>query len=236
MGIGITRSIPFPRIHISRIVEYINLVAASNGIDVETLKERRTDIGKGKGDITRFLEKLGVVAVKDGKVYPTDVGRRLQSLLAAVGPPVLHRYMLARVPLYSMAVDILNRRGSLAVEEYYDEINRELSSVSPTAWINRVAFRALLGMMGDVGFAHVRNGRVMALGDPLVANVRRCVEERGVKIGGETYVSLWDLRQCLYFDPPQRCYAEVEAPATIKLLRVDVECAAEAMVRSIWET
>ncbi len=235
MGIGVARSIPFPRIPITRIVEYVNMVAMSNGIDVERLKEAGLDIGRGRGDITRFLEKIGVVEERGRKVYLTAVGKKLQSFLAAIGPPVLHRYMVAKVPLYGIAVELLSRRGSLPLEEFYHELNRELASVSPSAWLNRVAFRALLGMMRDTGYAQVGNGRVAALGDPLVATVRKCVEEKGISIGGEPYVSAWDLRQCLYMDPPPRCYVEVEAPATVRLLRVDVRCAADAVAENICE-
>jgi hypothetical protein len=72
--VTVQRSITFPPIKLKRIDEYV-LYVARNNASLEELRERGLEIGRGRGDISRFLERLKVVEVVNGVVALTPLGR-----------------------------------------------------------------------------------------------------------------------------------------------------------------
>ncbi len=62
MVVTVQRSITFPPIRLRRIDEYVMYIARRNAT-LNDLRESGLEIGRGKGDITRFLERVKVVEV-----------------------------------------------------------------------------------------------------------------------------------------------------------------------------
>ncbi|MFP3491374.1 MAG: hypothetical protein RXN86_01225, partial [Vulcanisaeta sp.] len=71
----IQRSIPIPRIGLNKLINYIVFVGENPGINCSAIRDRGLDIGKGRGDITRFFQRIGIVSVdNECNVKLTDIG------------------------------------------------------------------------------------------------------------------------------------------------------------------
>lgn len=213
MAITVQRSVTFPPIRLRRIDEYV-LYVARHRPTLDALREGGLDIGRGRGDITRFLERIGVVEVGAGAVSLTKLGERLVSLREALGVSVYHALFYKRVPQYMYLVDSVREAGVVGVENLHGVLNEKISKTSPTAWVNKVAFKALLQIAEELGVLEKVEASIRYVGDPVLSSVLSFYEKYGVKIGQFFYVSLDRVlvEYCSKFEQPQGLY------------RVDVEC------------
>jgi hypothetical protein len=198
---------------LKRIDEYVMYIARNNP-SLDELKEKGLEIGRGKGDITRFLERLRVVEVSNGLVVLTAVGRTLVSLREWLGPAVYHALFYQRVPQYRLLIDIAREKRSIDLEELYVAVNDRLSHISPSAWINKVAFKTLLQIAEDLGVLRRQNGVYNFLEDPITSAVQEYYTQHGVRIGQSFYVTQdkVTVRECGKEEPPHGLY------------RVDISC------------
>jgi hypothetical protein len=209
----VQRSITFPPIKLKRIDEYV-LYVARNNASLEELRERGLEIGRGRGDISRFLERLKVVEVVNGVVALTPLGRALVSLRELLGPAVYHALFYQVVPQYRLLIDAVRDAGNIGIEELHVAVNDRLSKISPTAWLNRVAFKTLLQIAEDLGAVKRLNGLYSFSDDPVVKAVLEHYAKHGVRIGQSFYIQRDRVvvRECGREEPPHNLY------------KVDVDC------------
>jgi hypothetical protein len=185
--ITIQRSITFPPIKLRRIDEYIAYVAKHTPT-LDELREAGLEIGRGRGDITRFLERIKVVEVSNGKMSLTATGRQLVSLREVLGVAVYHALFFQRVPQYRLLVEVVaGLNGDF--DKLYKAVNDRLSSISPSAWLNKVAFKTILQIAEDVGAVERVNGVYRYRGDPVEMAVVDYHTRHGVRIGESYYIS-----------------------------------------------
>ncbi len=148
MVVTVQRSITFPPIKLKRIDEYV-LYVARNNASLEELRERGLEIGRGRGDISRFLERLKVVEVVNGVVALTPLGRALVSLRELLGPAVYHALFYQGVPQYRLLIDAVRDAGNIGVEELHVAVNDRLSKILPTAVAQQGGVKTLLQKAED---------------------------------------------------------------------------------------
>jgi hypothetical protein len=211
--VTVQRSITFPPIKLKRIDEYV-LYVARNNASLEELRERGLEIGRGRGDISRFLERLKVVEVVNGVATLTPLGRALVSLRELLGPAVYHALFYQGVPQYRLLIDAVRDAGDIGVEELHIAVNDRLSKISPTAWLNRVAFKTLLQIAEDLGAVKRLNGLYSFSSDPVAKAVFEHYAKHGVRIGQSFYIQRDRVvvRECGREEPPHNLY------------KVDVDC------------
>ena len=212
MVVTVQRSITFPPIRLRRIDEYVMYIARRNAT-LNDLRESGLEIGRGKGDITRFLERLKVVEVVNGVVVLTTLGKTLVSLREWLGHAVYHPLLYQRVPQYKLLIDVVRERN-IGIEELHAAVNDRLLKISPTAWLNKVAFKTLLQIAEDLGAVDKQGGVYVFLGDPLVNAVTEYHMKYGVKIGQSFYITRDKvfIRECGKEEPPSNLY------------KVDLDC------------
>ena len=182
----IQRSITFPPIRLKKIDEYIMYVAKYRP-PPHQLKSAGLDIGRGRGDITRFLERVGVVASGD-VVELTEVGKLLVSIRESIGIAVYHALFYQRVPQYKLLVDVV-KDGIGELSHIHTEINKRIAIISPTAWLNRVAFRTLLQIAQDLEAVKKMGNVYTYVGDPVERAVLQYLTSFAAKIGADYYTS-----------------------------------------------
>lgn len=151
--LNIQRSIPIPRISLEKLVNYILTVGDNPGISCSALKDKGLEIGKGGrgGDITRFFQRIGgVVEVYGGdcSVRLTDVGNALYMALnrdVALSKMLFHLILYKELPHYRLLINLISEEGPLSITELHRLINQRIRELSPTAWLNEVAFKAIIG-------------------------------------------------------------------------------------------
>lgn len=221
MVIVVQRSVTFPPIKLKRIDEYIKFVATRQPTPSE-LREVGIEIGRGRGDITRFLERLGVVEQAQGRVALTPLGRHLASLREALGVAVYHALFFQRLPQYRVMVEAVaeGREGDL--ETLFKTVNTKLSAISPSVWINKVAFKTLIQIGEDVGVLEKQGSLYRYLGDPVERALVEYHEKSGVKIGYYYYVPADKLivPNCGKPEPPNSLY------------RVEILCVLESIYKA----
>lgn len=219
MALIIQRSVTFPPIGLKKIDEYVTYVARRAAMLAE-LRERGLEIGRGRGDITRFLERVGAVQYDGACVRLTSVGALLVSLKESLGLPAYHALLYQRVPQYRVVVDVAAERLEVGAEDLYAAANERISKLSSSAWLNRVAFRALVRLAEDAGAISRQRSLIRFQGDPVVRAVLDYCERRCLKIGREFYAGVGEVlvSECSRIEPPHDMY------------RVDVSC----VVRSVY--
>ncbi|MGC9049765.1 hypothetical protein [Pyrobaculum sp.] len=188
MVITVQRSITFPPIRLRRIDEYVAYVAKHTPT-LDELREVGLEIGRGRGDITRFLERIKVVEVSNGRAALTALGRQLVSLREILGVAVYHALFFQRVPQYRLLVEVLADLNEGDFDGLHKAVNDRLSGISPSAWLNKVAFKTILQIAEDVGAVERDNGVYRRRGDPVEVAVVDYHTRHGVKIGESYYVS-----------------------------------------------
>lgn len=183
----VQRSITFPPIRLKKIDEYIVYVAKYRP-SPHQLKSAGLDIGRGRGDITRFLERVGVVASGD-VVELTEVGKLLVSIRESIGVAVYHALFYQRVPQYRLLIDVV-KDGVGEFSHIYTEVNRRIAVISPTAWLNKVAFRTLLQIAQDLETVRKMGNAYTYVGDPVERAVLQYFTNSAVKVGADYYTSL----------------------------------------------
>lgn len=211
------RSIPFPPIRLERLVKYLQLVSQRGSSPLEDLRSEGLDFGKGKGDITRFLERLGLVKTSDKSASLTEAAYELLTLYHSLGPAIFHALFYISLVQYKILADILAERKALGLDELYEELNKRIAEISPSSWVNHVAFKSLIAIAQDVGLVEKRGGQVEYRGNPL----RKALSETlgGISLGGKVYsdgVPGW-LTQCS------------KAQGPLGVVQIDLECAERSL-------
>jgi len=219
MVLSIQRSITFPPIKLDRILAYLENVVEKK-LDVRQLKELGLDIGRGKGDVTRFLERIGIVQTSE-RVELTKRGLEVYSLIRQFDKSILHIVFYNTIIQYKIFIDIIKKYNNTNLEDIYNFINMELNKISPTAWLNKVAFKTLVALALDLGVVAKEGGSLIYAGDPVERSVLKFFDERGVKIGDYYYVDVYHVR-----NPVDKC-AEVQRPQNVA--KLDIKCAVSAL-------
>ncbi len=213
------RSIPFPPIRLERIERYLQFLVQRGSATIDELKHEQLDFGKGKGDITRFLERLGLVAVSGKTVTPTKTAYDLLTAHKLVGPAAFHPILRAALTQYRILVELIEERRSIKLEELHETLNKRLSEISPSGWVNNVAFKSLVAIAVDVGLAKKDGGFLIYVGDPIA----RALDERGAVIGGIAYVD----------DVPEWLKECTRPQKPLGIAQLDPECASRALERLV---
>ncbi|MGC8973940.1 MAG: hypothetical protein ACP5KY_07010 [Thermoproteus sp.] len=215
----VQRSIPFPPIRLDRLVKYLQAVVQRGSISLEELKKEGLDFGKGRGDITRFLERLGLVTVSGKNVAPTKLAYEVLSIYRSIGPAVFHPLFNSALPQYRLFAELIESMRTATPEELHGALNKRLSEITPSGWINNVAFKSLLAIAVDIGVVKKEGRYVVYVGDP----VARAFASNGPVIGGAAYVEdvpEW-LRECSKQQRP------------LGIAQLDPECASRVLERHI---
>ncbi|ADN51336.1 hypothetical protein [Vulcanisaeta distributa] len=196
--LNIQRSIPIPRISLEKLINYILTVGDNPGINCSALKDRGLEIGKGRGDITRFFQRIGVVEVYgDCNIRLTDVGNALYMALnrdVALSKMLFHLILYKELPHYRLLINLISEEGPLSITELHRLINQRIRELSPTAWLNEVAFKAIIGLAVDLGVVEVVNGEVSIR---YTASISECIRRAMVLIGSQKVLRLDDLNACI---------------------------------------
>ncbi|KUO80951.1 MAG: hypothetical protein AT714_03245 [Vulcanisaeta sp. OSP_8] len=194
----IQRSIPIPRIGLNKLINYIVFVGENPGINCSAIRDRGLDIGKGRGDITRFFQRIGIVSVdNECNVKLTDIGNTLFKTLnndLALAKTLMHLILYSELPHYRLLIDVISENGTVSVDELHEKINQRMRELSPTAWLNDVAYKALIGLAADLDVIEVVGNRVSI---KYVASVSECIRRSIVILGGQRILRFDDLSNCL---------------------------------------
>lgn len=227
MKLTIQRSIPFPRISIDRLIKYLTYIRDEETVSVDDLKSSGIDFGKGKGDLTRFFNKLGIVSVQGNLVSLTEEGKRLVSDIAERGARALHEYLINELPQYRLLIEVIRELGRAREDEILTALNDRLTSESPSAWINKVALRSMIGILQDLGVVTRVNGVVMYVGEG-ISNPLECLSKVSIPIGDQYLVSIRDLANCLGrgINPLDlsNCGSLITAPNDVLLKYSNADC------------
>ncbi len=201
MALNVQRSVPFPRVSLSKLLAYIEALGSNYGVLTrDEVRERGLDIGKGKGDITRFFLRMELVREGKDGIELTQHGWVIyDAIRMGEGVKQLHSYLASMLPQYKLLMDILISRGPLDEDSLFNELNEEIRKISPSSWVNKVAFKALLGLLIDANLA-VKTGRVVRYinGDPTV-RISACIDNNAVRLGDYYLISVNKLSKCLGF-------------------------------------
>ncbi|ABW02587.1 hypothetical protein [Caldivirga maquilingensis] len=232
MRLTVQRSIPFPRISLSRLINYLTYIKDNGIVNINDLREAGLDFGKGKGDITRFFEKLGLVTVHGEAVSLTSRGEELVNGIKEHGVMAFHEYLLSELPQYRLLIDVLRDLGKAKEDDVLTELNRRIALESPAAWVNRVALRSMLGLLQDLGVVVKVNGAIAYVNndftDPL-----ECLSRVSVQVNGQYLVGVRELGNCLgrVIDPSSliECGVLITAPNNTLLRFSNMECVARLL-------
>lgn len=211
----IQRSIPFPPIRLERLVKYLVEAAQRSPLPLEEARERGLDIGRG--DITRFFKRLGLIEVVDGRITPTQAAYELLSLYNLLGNAVFHVVFYSALIQYKLLYDIVREKGEAGLDELRDELNRRMREISPSTWVNDVAFKSLVSFGVDVGAFKRRGRSLQYAGNPISKAIAAAFG--GAAIGGSAYVP--DIPEWL-----AHCARRVMPTG---VMAVDESCAAKAV-------
>ncbi|WP_054857983.1 hypothetical protein [Vulcanisaeta sp. JCM 16159] len=122
--LNIQRSIPIPRISLEKLINYILSIGENPGIDCSTLKDRGLDIGKGRGDITRFFQRIGVIEVYgDCNIRLTDTGNMLYRALnmdLTLSKMLFHLILYRELPHYRLLINLISEEGPRVSMSFID--------------------------------------------------------------------------------------------------------------------
>ncbi len=196
--LSIQRSIPIPRIGLEKLINYIIFVGENPGVNCSVIKDKGLDVGKGRGDITRFFQRIGIIDVNnDCNVKLTDVGLVIFNALntdLSLAKALMHLVLYSELPHYKVLIDVVSEENSIDADELREKINRRIKDLSPTAWINEVAYKALLGLAVDLDVIEIINGKVSIR---FTASISECIKKSIVLMNNQKVFRLDDLSQCL---------------------------------------
>jgi len=198
MALNVQRSIPFPRVSLNKLLAYIEAVGDNYGLRKGDVRNKNLDIGKGKGDITRFFLRIGIVEENGEAIELTQHGWAIyNSIKMGAGAKQLHSYLMNALPQYKLLIDVLLKNGSINEDELFNLLNEEIRRLSPSSWINKVAFKALLGLLIDAHIV-VKVGKVINYtnGD-MVTRIKTCIDTNKVKLGDYYLLSINKLSKCI---------------------------------------
>ncbi|BDR91261.1 hypothetical protein [Vulcanisaeta souniana] len=196
--LSIQRSIPIPRIGLEKLINYILLVGENPGINCSVIKEKRLDIGKGKGDITRFFQRIGLIEVDEKcGVRLTEVGNAVFKALnedLTLAKMLLHLVLYRELPHYRLLIDLISEHEPVGVTELHELANRRIRELSPTAWLNDVAYKALIGLAIDLEVIEVTNNKVNIR---YTASVSECIRKSIAITNNQKILRMDNLNNCL---------------------------------------
>jgi hypothetical protein len=249
----IQRSIPIPRIGLSKLINYILFVGENPGVNCSTVRSNGLDIGKGRGDITRFFERIGIITVDDEcNIELTEMGRVLFNALNTdlyLAKILMHLLLYSELPHYRLLIDTVSKEGSMDIKELRDRVNQRMRELSPTAWLNDVAFKALIGLAVDLDVIEVVGDRVSM---KHVASVSECIRRSIVILGGQRILRFDDLSNCLrqvfrnldnasLINGISDCVEPVMAPNPVNarsayLKVIDEDCVVKRIINTVLKT
>mgnify|MGYP001626159019 CR=1 FL=1 len=232
MRLTVQRSIPFPRISLSRLINYLMYIKDNGMANVNDLKGSGLDFGKGKGDITRFFEKLGIVNVQDNTVSLTSRGEELVNSIREHGIIAFHEYLASELPQYRLLIEVLRDLGKAKEDDVLVELNKRITSESPAAWVNKVALRSMLGLLQDLGVLIRVNGAIAYVNDGFTDPLE-CLSRVSVQVNGQYLVGVRELGNCLgkIINPSSlaECGTLITAPDNTLLRFSSMECVARLL-------
>ncbi len=199
MALNVQRSIPFPRVSLNRLLTYIEVVGDNYGsLSKDDVKNKGLDIGKGKGDITRFFLRIGIIQENGNTIELTQNGWSIyNSIKMGTGSKQLHSYLLNVLPQYKLLIDILLKNGSINEDELFDSLNEEIRRLSPSSWINKVAFKALLGLLMDAHIIIKVGKMINYTNGDIITRIKTCIDTNKVKLGDHYLLSVNKLSKCI---------------------------------------
>ncbi len=225
------RSIPIPPIRVERILAYLRHICERGEATPDELKKLGLDFGRGVGDITRFLKNIGLVTVSQGKVRICE--SEINRICGALSDPsqfrkILHEILYERLVQYKLACDIVRSRGRIGMDELYQELNSMISEISPSSWVNKVAFRTILTFLIDLGVVKRNGNTIEHTARARADEVMTCIRSRISRVGTKLYLSISDIATCVGSDErtvvsrlsEARYVRFVKAPSTVALVEV----------------
>jgi len=229
----VQKSIPFPPIRLEKIVNYL-LYIKDRSASVQELKDCKIDFGRGRGDITRFLLQIGIVESEGSRIKLSNIGKIFTLFLKDGKPSIMFKilfnnYMIDRVLTYRVLIETLREFCRADFENLYLAMNENLKKISPSLWINKVAYRSLIMLANDLEILEKRGSTLTYVGhyDKVKTIVNLCiVSHRDV-----TYLDLDKLCEMLGFLEKNlllkivsEFLVKVRSPSAIELFRVrDIE-------------
>ncbi len=187
----IQRSIPFPPIRIEKIITYLKYVYDKDIVNTEELKKNNIDFGRGRGDITRFLNSINIVELEGSKVRLSKIGKILVEIYnnsKIMFKILLNNYLYDRVIQYRILIDILRENSKIDIETLYRKVNENIKHISPSTWINKVAYRTLINFSIDLEVIKKDGKYLTYLGHrDLINNI---MKDFSTKIGDEIYIDI----------------------------------------------
>ncbi len=238
----IQRSIPIPPVKLEKILNYIKYVCERDGADPEELKKAGLDFGRGIGDITRFLKNIEVVTIVQGKVKICEQSLCKDIENVETFKSKFHKVLYEKLPQYQIIYNIIKEKGKINIEELYTEANIKISEISPSSWINKVAFRTVLTFLTELGLIKKTGNTVEHISKTKLDTAIACLKEKISKIGTRYYLSVKEIAECLNVDmttvlekAKQGNYIRfVKAPSTASLLELkDIEKGIRELVNLI---
>ncbi len=197
--LSLQRSIPVPRVRIERIVNYIRYVGSKGSVTTSELRRAGLDFGRGRGDLTRLLAAINVINVTDSRITLTQLGNMIYNVLLNYKEGMLryvvHRVLYERLPHYRIVFDVVKELREVYEMVLYERANERIKEMTPSSWMNVVAFRAVLGFMLDVGVISRRNGLVV-YENSIKREVAKCIEDRVVQLKQYKLITLAEISRC----------------------------------------
>ncbi|OYT26250.1 MAG: hypothetical protein B6V02_02095 [Thermoprotei archaeon ex4572_64] len=201
MTITTQRSIPIPRVKIDRLIKYLMYLSEKGEVNVKELKDSNLDFGRGRGDITRFYKMIQIVEIHEDKVRLTRSGKMLCRYLSTntlLGYRVFHRILYNKIIPYRLMIDLVCKHGSTSEHELYLMVNEELSKISPSSWINNVAYKTLLGLALDLKVIERRGKEVLCSVTSNYEEIfRKCLLGASVDMLGRYVISISEFLKCV---------------------------------------
>ncbi|GEM_PF-576144 len=201
MTITTQRSIPIPRVKIDRLIKYLIYLSERGEVSVKELKDSNLDFGRGRGDITRFYKMIQLVEIHEDKVRLTRSGKTLCRYLSTntlLGYNMFHKILYNKIIPYRLMIDLVCKYGSMSEHELYLMVNEELSKISPSSWINNVAYKTLLGLALDLKVVERRGKEVLCnVASNYEEIFRKCLLDASVDMSGRYVISISEFLKCI---------------------------------------
>jgi len=193
------RSIPIPPVKIERILAYLKHICEKGEATPDELKKLGLDFGRGVGDITRFLRNIRVITVSQGKVKICEedsekICKSINNMSAF--RKVMHQILYERLVQYKIACDIIRELGKVNIDELYQELNNRISEISPSSWVNKVAFRTIITFLTDLGIAKKSGNTIEYYAKAKVEEATTCIRSKISKVGTRHYLTVNDIAAC----------------------------------------
>ncbi len=229
----VQRSIPFPPIRLQKIIKYLTYISDKT-VSISELKDNKIDFGRGRGDITRFLTQIEIVYIENSKVKLTGSGKILRRFIIDSKPTLIfkilfHNYIMDRILTYNILIHTLERFNKTSLEDLFHIVNEELKTISPSIWMNKVAYRSLISIASDLEVLERHSSTITYIGHTY--RVRSIIELCITSKSDIMYIDISKLSELLGFPDGdmlvkilERQIAPVKAPRTVRIYRVrDIE-------------